>query len=65
MVEKDIPCEDILVQISAAKAALHKVGQIILEGHLHHCITDSIKKGEEDIPVEKISKVHDKFSRLG
>ena len=31
MVSKDVPCEDILMQINAAKAALHKVGQVVLE----------------------------------
>ena len=28
MIDKDVPCEDILIQINAAKNALHKVGQI-------------------------------------
>ena len=27
MIDEDIPCEDILSQINAAKSALHKVGQ--------------------------------------
>ena len=31
MIEEDIPCEDVLSQINAAKSALHKVGQVILE----------------------------------
>lgn len=35
MVDREIPCEQILIQINAAKSALHKVGQLILEGHLH------------------------------
>ena len=26
MVDEDVPCEDILAQINAAKSALHKVG---------------------------------------
>ena len=28
MIEEDIPCEDVLAQINAAKSALHKVGQV-------------------------------------
>jgi len=32
MVDEDVPCEDILMQINAAKGALHKVGQVVLEG---------------------------------
>ena len=27
MVDEDIPCEDVLSQINAAKSALHKVGR--------------------------------------
>ena len=27
MIDEDIPCEDILAQINAAKSALHKAGQ--------------------------------------
>ena len=32
MIDEDIPCEDILAQINAAKSALHKAGQVVLEG---------------------------------
>ena len=38
MVDQDVPCEDMLMQINAAKSALHKVGQVVLEGHLNHCV---------------------------
>ena len=31
MIDEDVPCEDILSQINAAKSALHKVGQIVLD----------------------------------
>lgn len=65
MVEKDVPCEDILVQISAAKTALHKTGQIVLEGHLHHCIADGIKNGEEEVTINNLSKALEQFARLG
>ena len=30
MVDDDVPCEDVLSQISAAKSALNKAGQVIL-----------------------------------
>ena len=41
MIDEDIPCEDILAQINAAKSALHKAGQVILEGHIKHCVRDA------------------------
>ena len=40
MVDQDVPCEDMLMQINAAKSALHKVGQVVLEGLLNHCVRD-------------------------
>ena len=38
MIDEDIPCEQILMQVNASKSALHKVGHIIVEGHLEHCV---------------------------
>ncbi len=64
MVEDDKPCEDILIQIGAAKSALHKTGQIILEGHLHHCVLDAIKDGDEEESLRKLTSAIEQFSRL-
>ena len=63
MVEEDKPCEGILVQIGAAKAALHKTGQIILEGHLHHCVLDAVRAGNEDEALKKLTGALEQFSR--
>ena len=46
MIDEDIPCEDILSQINAAKSALHKAGQVVLEGHINalgHELVDGIQ----------------------
>ena len=48
MIDEDVPCENILMQINASKSALHKVGHIIVEGHLNHCIKDAIEEGNYD-----------------
>ena len=64
MVEEDKPCEDILIQIGSAKAALHKVGQVVLEGHLHHCVLDGIKEGNGGEILDKLSSALEQFSRL-
>ena len=47
MIDKDVPCEDILIQINAVKGALHRVGQIVLEGHLQHCVRDAFERASE------------------
>jgi DNA-binding FrmR family transcriptional regulator len=64
MIEEDAPCEDILIQIGSVKAALHKTGQIVLEGHLHHCIVDGIRDGKEDEAVKNLYSAIEQFSRI-
>jgi len=64
MVEDDKNCEDILIQISSAKSALHKAGQVILEGHLHHCVIDGIREGKEEETMKKLSSAIEQFSRI-
>lgn len=64
MVEEDKPCEDILIQIGSAKSALHKTGQVVLEGHLHHCVLDGIRDGKEDETINKLTSAIEQFSRI-
>ena len=64
MVDQDVPCEDILIQVNAAKSALHKVGQIILEGHLNHCVRDGIEHGDADKTIADFVRAVEYFSRL-
>ena len=65
MVDKDVPCEDLLIQINAAKNALHKVGQVVLEGHLQHCVRDGIEHGDADRTIAEFAKAVEHFSRMG
>lgn len=46
MVEADKQCGDILTQISAARAAINKVGIILLESYSKNCILNSINSEE-------------------
>ena len=64
MVDEDIPCEDVIIQINAAKSALHKVGQIVLEGHLHHCVKEGIEHGDAQKTIEDFAKAIEYFSRM-
>ena len=64
MIDEDVPCEDILVQINAAKSALHKVGQVVLEGHLNHCVRDGIEHGDADKTIAEFAKAIEHFSRM-
>lgn len=64
MVDEDVPCEDVLIQINAAKNALHKVGQVILEGHIKHCVKEGLEHGDVDKTISDFAKAVDQFSRM-
>ncbi len=64
VINEDVPCEDVLIQINAAKSALHKVGQIVLEGHLNHCVRDGIEHGDADKTIAEFAKAIEHFSRM-
>lgn len=64
MVDEDVPCEDILAQIHAAKAALHKAGQVVLEGHIRHCLRDGIANGDAEKTIESFTKAVERFANM-
>ena len=64
MIDEDIPCENILMQVNASKSALHKVGHIIVEGHLENCIKDAIEAGNSDEALNDVSTILEYYSRL-
>lgn len=64
MIDEDIPCENILMQINASKSALHKVGHIIVEGHLEHYIKESMEKGDTDEALTDVSTILEYYSRI-
>jgi len=64
MLDEDIPCEDILMQVNAAKSALHKVGQVILEGHISHCVKDGLEHGDSEKTIKEFTKAIEHFSRM-
>ena len=64
MIEEDIPCEQILMQVNASKSALHKVGHIIVEGHLENCVKQAIEHEDVDEAISDISSILEYYSRL-
>lgn len=55
MVEEGKPCDDILLQISAIKSSVEKVGMIIIEDHSKEClIKDNLSADEVDAIIKNI-----------
>ncbi|MCQ2553209.1 MAG: metal-sensing transcriptional repressor [Clostridia bacterium] len=65
MIDEDVPCEDILSQINASKSALHKCGQLVLEGHIAHCVKDGLQHGDVDETISKFTKAVERFANMG
>lgn len=57
MVEDDRYCVDVLMQISAARAALAKISNILLESHIETCVTDAFESDDPDDRAEKIAEL--------
>ena len=64
MIEEDIPCEDVLAQINATKSALHKAGQVVLEGHIQHCVKEGIEHGDADETIARFTKAVERFANM-
>ena len=58
MIEKGTYCIDVITQSSAAKQGLSNVEDMLMEGHLSHCVVNQIKNGETGKAVNEILKVY-------
>jgi DNA-binding FrmR family transcriptional regulator len=56
MIEQDRDCPDVLIQIASARSALGKLGLMITEDHMEHCLSDSFQKGKGQQSVVSLSK---------
>lgn len=62
MVEDDRYCVDVLTQINAVRAALHKVEQVILRDHVSHCVADAFTSADIS---EQRHKVEELITTIG
>lgn len=63
MVEGDRYCIDIVTQISAVRAALRRVEEEVLRGHVAHCVEHAIASGDSDEQRKKIAELMDVLGR--
>jgi len=64
MIEDDQYCIDVVNQIMAADAILHKSAQEILRAHLAGCVRQAFEEGDEQAREEKIDELVAILSRL-
>lgn len=62
MVEQERYCIDILTQVQAAESALNSFAKVLLSNHIHTCVVDDIRKGDDET-VEELCKTIYKFMK--
>ena len=60
MVENGRDCSEVLIQLSAVKAAINNTGKVILQDHIQHCLVDAIESGDRK-EIEELNKEIDRF----
>ena len=55
MVENDAYCPDILIQVSAATAALNSFNKVLLANHNESCVVDDLKEEKEGTVQELVT----------
>ena len=60
MLENGRDCSEVLIQLSAVKAAINNTGKVILQDHIQHCLVDAIESGDMK-EIEELNKAIDRF----
>ena len=60
MVENGRDCSEVLIQLSAVKAAINNTGKVILQDHIQHCLVDAIESGDMK-EIGELNKAIDRF----
>ena len=55
MLSRSAYCPDILVQVSAVNAALNSFSKELLGEHIRTCVTDGIRRGDDEVIDELVT----------
>lgn len=60
MVESGRDCSEVLIQLSAVKAAINNTGKVILHDHIQHCLVEAVETGDTEA-IEELNRAIDRF----
>ncbi len=60
MINEDVYCNDVLIQLAAVEKAIKNLSNIILEEHLYSCISNDLESGK----IESIDEIINLFKRF-
>lgn len=62
MVENDVDCSQILIQLAAVRAAINNTGNLVLKNHINHCIVEAVEEGDVQ-SIKELNEAIDKFMK--
>ncbi len=65
MVEEDVYCIDVVNQIVAIQRALKKVSGLVLDQHLHSCVTDAMRGPDATARERVLGELLEVFEATG
>ena len=57
MIERDEDCVDVLQQTAALRAAIDAVSMLLMEDHVHGCVTSAVKSGDSEALTDEVMEV--------
>ncbi|HSM34536.1 MAG TPA: metal-sensitive transcriptional regulator [Anaerolineae bacterium] len=57
MIERDEDCMDVLQQTAALRAAVDSVSMLLMEDHVHGCVTSALRSSEADALANEVMDV--------
>lgn len=60
MIENDRYCDDVLIQLAALTKAIKSLANVILDDHMHTCLIENIKNGNDKV-VDEIVELFKRF----
>ena len=61
MIEEDVYCKDVLIQLSAIENSVKSLSNHILENHLYNCVSKDIEKRNYEI-IDELIALFKKFN---
>ncbi|MDO4502136.1 MAG: metal-sensing transcriptional repressor [Coriobacteriia bacterium] len=62
MIDDNRYCGDVLTQLAAAESAVRKVSQLILINHMHTCVVEQVRRGNDQV-IDEALQLMARFQR--
>lgn len=57
MIDENRYCGDVLIQLSAAEKAIRRISSIVLREHMHTCVVEEVRAGNDEVIDEAIELI--------